>query len=540
MKLLSLLIAIFGLAGCAAAQSPDTPIGFSDLGSYRISGPTTARVAGAQSFSTFQVGVTIDKQGKVVEAWPANPMSDTGAGPAVEAARQWTFKPFIYRDRPVMAVGTVEIQLLPPEIVPDPSRQFPTAAPQDVSITLERTACYGTCPNYRVTIDGTGAVVFETPESLFPGTDSQVHAAFNGLSVLWPGQHRDTVDPASVAALVTRFRDAQFMGLQDTYRAGVTDNPTYSLTLRVGGTTKQVIDYAGPSVGMPDSVRQLEDAVDELAQTRRWISGDAATIASLKAEHFDFRTPAAAQLVGAAIALRPASDETVGVTTLIRQAIDAGLNLEQPVPDPRGRPGENRKVGAAIALYAADIGDEALFQEMADKKQLAGIGTGELTRALAGGAGCSPAIAQALVEAGADPKGYRAKWSDGTATALHALRSRWTACATVSSARRVAFARSLIALRVPLEVRDDIGWTPLMGLNDPDVARVLLDAGADPNKTSSGLPTLMSGEDERVVLLLLDRGANPRVADGKKTLRQLARNSHWQTTTEWLDQHGVP
>jgi hypothetical protein len=55
------------------------------------------------------------------------------------------------------------------------------------------------------------------------------------------------------------------------YRESATDNPTYILSISIDGHTKKVVDYIGVSVGMPAVITDLEDAVDTLARTDRWI-----------------------------------------------------------------------------------------------------------------------------------------------------------------------------------------------------------------------------------------------------------------------------
>ncbi len=52
------------------------------------------------------------------------------------------------------------------------------------------------------------------------------------------------------------------------YRAGVTDNPTYVLSITIDGQAKKVVDYVGSWEGMPMVITELEDEVDTLAQTQ--------------------------------------------------------------------------------------------------------------------------------------------------------------------------------------------------------------------------------------------------------------------------------
>ena len=106
---------------------------------------------------------------------------------------------------------------------------------------------------------------------------------FHGKSfVAIPGDHEARIEPDAAARLLERFRAADFFELKDKYRASVTDNPTYCLELIIGGKEKTVVDYVGNWVGMPESVTELEDAVDETAGTGRWVSGGPQTLAAMR------------------------------------------------------------------------------------------------------------------------------------------------------------------------------------------------------------------------------------------------------------------
>ena len=169
-------------------------------------------------------------------------------------ARTWRFKPFEKNGRPTPTTVGVYVPILPLERLPTRHVAFPTGDAATASIMLERTACYGTCPVYEVTIDGAGAVRYE------------------GVGwVAVRGVQTGKVDPARVAALVERFRGADFFSLGDRYYFPVTDNPTQCLTITIGGRSKTVTDYVGQAVGMPQAVDDLEAAVDELANTRQWV-----------------------------------------------------------------------------------------------------------------------------------------------------------------------------------------------------------------------------------------------------------------------------
>jgi hypothetical protein len=121
------------------------------------------------------------------------------------------------------------------------------AIPADLLIKLERTACFGTCPVYSVTIDAKGAVVFE-------GTKS----------VGSPGRHTDNV---SVAAVLATARRIGFFDLNDSYRAPIMDLPTTFVTITADGRSKRVEDY----FGAPQGLKELEKQIDATAGTDRWI-----------------------------------------------------------------------------------------------------------------------------------------------------------------------------------------------------------------------------------------------------------------------------
>jgi hypothetical protein len=74
-----------------------------------------------------------------------------------------------------------------------------------------------------------------------------------------------------VRKLAARFIAADFYSMDPRYVASVTDNPDYYLSITIDGRKKEVHDYVGQWEGMPAVVVELEDAVDELAQTSRWI-----------------------------------------------------------------------------------------------------------------------------------------------------------------------------------------------------------------------------------------------------------------------------
>jgi len=125
-----------------------------------------------------------------------------------------------------------------------------------ISITLERSPCFGFCPDYSVTITGDGAVTYHG------GRFTRVN-----------GEQHATASREDVAHLVQMIHDADFFNLRDHYRAQVTDLPTYRVTVVEGERSKTVEDYMGQSVGMPPAVSTIEQEIDRVAGTERWVPG---------------------------------------------------------------------------------------------------------------------------------------------------------------------------------------------------------------------------------------------------------------------------
>jgi len=122
-----------------------------------------------------------------------------------------------------------------------------------VTITLQRTTCFGTCPAYTVTIADNGTVTYT-------GGD---HARVQG-SQTWK------IDPSAVRALAKEMQDAGYFDLQDEYRAMMTDHPTTYTSLTVGSRTKKIKNY----VAGPPRLKEMEERIDEVAGTKKYVRGD--------------------------------------------------------------------------------------------------------------------------------------------------------------------------------------------------------------------------------------------------------------------------
>lgn len=239
-------------------------------------------------------------QAEILKFWPQ----------LQDEVRLWKFIPFERNGKPVTAEVEEYIDLVPPERLPKHHVPAPTVRPNSrVAITLARTGCFGSCPSYTVTVSTEG-ITFD-----------------GGGFVVAAGKHRDNVDADEVRTLAKRFVAADFYSMAANYRASVTDNPTYVLTIAIDGRKKEVEDYVGQWEGMPAVITELEDEVDAFGRTQRWVDGKDELVSALREEKFNFET------FDAQVMLKEAASR--GETATVREFLDAGVPLEpKPAPKP--------------------------------------------------------------------------------------------------------------------------------------------------------------------------------------------------------------
>jgi hypothetical protein len=134
------------------------------------------------------------------------------------------------------------------------------AEPAITKIVLERTACFGTCPVYTLTVNSSGVVEFV-------GTNH----------VKATGPQTGRISPQSFAQLVKKIDEIDFFNLRARYDgknpdgsgSTVTDLPTRKTTVTRGDQTKTVEDYFRG----PPGLIELELLIDELAKSSKWIRG---------------------------------------------------------------------------------------------------------------------------------------------------------------------------------------------------------------------------------------------------------------------------
>ena len=138
-----------------------------------------------------------------------------------------------------------------------PNGDLTSAAPTDITfsdlvITLERTACRGTCPMYKLIIEGNGTVIYE-------GQDF--------VQVI--GKETASLSSEQIQQLVTAFEQAKFSTLTDYIDQDTTDSPSVITSITLNGKTKTVNHYYGDN-SAPQQLFDLESKIDEITNSKQW------------------------------------------------------------------------------------------------------------------------------------------------------------------------------------------------------------------------------------------------------------------------------
>ena len=133
----------------------------------------------------------------------------------------------------------------------------PSETPSDldgVVITLERTVCFGACPEYKLTVYGYGTVVYEGKRF-----------------VKIEGKRTAEIGEDKIRQLLSEFERIDYFSLDDSYEElTATDMPSAYTSLKVDGKTKVVRHYHG-DFGAPEEFTTLEDRIDEIVNSDQWV-----------------------------------------------------------------------------------------------------------------------------------------------------------------------------------------------------------------------------------------------------------------------------
>ena len=371
---------------------------------------------------------------------------------AEDILRAGRYEPWLVDGHPARVQIEDYVQVLPPERW-GPQAAFPDKVDRSTLLfTLERTTCYGSCPAYKVSVAGDGAV------------------SYDGISsVALTGHHTAHIGSSAVAGLIDRFRAANFLSALPSYSSSVTDNPTQTLTLSINGQTKKVVDYVGLNAGLPWAIRELEGAIDRAAETSRWVKPQHNLLPELEREKWDFAADNADNLRIYRDAIGRGDEPLIG----------AYLKAHAPVTSTAAN-------GVPPVCMAARVGDVELVQEMlrGEKNLSQAVKERCLVNAAMSG---QPVMLSFWLERGANPRATMAPrkpppeaedigdWLEQQGLLANAARS-----GNADVLRRV--------LEFKPDVNEQVENEPLLhwtmehaAKGKAEAVQLLLDAGADPN-----------------------------------------------------------
>ena len=123
----------------------------------------------------------------------------------------------------------------------------------DDVITLERTACFGTCPVYTLTMNVDGTVIYE-------GKDF----------VKTKGRVENTISQDKIEQLISEFERVDYFSLDDSYtERTITDTQTVITSITIDGKVKTIEHYCG-DFSAPKKLTELEDKIDEIVDSGQW------------------------------------------------------------------------------------------------------------------------------------------------------------------------------------------------------------------------------------------------------------------------------
>ena len=114
---------------------------------------------------------------------------------------------------------------------------------ESIFLTMERTPCFGKCPNYKITIFNTGNVVYEG----FSFTEKE-------------GKHTKKLSQKQLSEIESQIEVINLFELKDKYDSKMTDIPSVYLYIAYKGNKKKILDRDGG----PSELKRFEKLIDFL------------------------------------------------------------------------------------------------------------------------------------------------------------------------------------------------------------------------------------------------------------------------------------
>jgi ankyrin repeat protein len=459
---------------------------------------------------------------------------------AEELARRVKYLPFRRNGKPVVArIEKFHVQVFPPETRPDYQVPFPES--DDLSSLAIKMTKVGGQGSFRTVLElrGDGRVTYES----------------NSAAI--PGKHTVAIERAQIAALVEVLKHHQVFWLKSSYASAATHQPIVMLEISFAGRSIKIWDYEGREGGMPDAVKDIQDAIDRAARVDRWRLGNEETAPTLLSEKWDFkantsenkRLLAGIAARGSIVALRdlialgaPIVTGSEGANPLIRAA---GRGDNEIFDELMAQPVTWSEAALATALVAAaEAGNEdfvlALLWQKANPSYRDRAAGPQRTPLIAAADVSSVSVTELLIRwvtrlqevshnplaeprdiSKAELAAFVSEKDEEGKTALHwAIDGRGDDSLDYGDpkryANRGAVIAALLAAGADVNARNNRGETPLLVTATAAVARQLLAAGANVNaRDKAGRTALMPCFSTEFAQVLLEAGIDVHAKDNE-------------------------
>lgn len=524
----------------ADTASVDTSIGWNDADSHALFqiAPITYSHPEVKMMG-LEIAVVVDTDGRITCMVDSNPggSDDVNGGDnkvihkafnetperraLLSAMDGWRFKPFLDKGKPVVTETNI---FLPEKIDFHFHEDAPVAPASTMTVKLTRTGCYGSCPSYSITLQGSGWAEFE-----------------GGWYTDIRGKYVYAVDPARVAALMDKLKTNDIWSMAGNWVGNGFDAPRYDMDVTIGGVTRHFADFFGKDFGMPKALTDFMDAVDEVGRSDDFIHLSSFSVQRLEREGFDFKSQKGADLFYKAINGDKVRD-------------DAGLLrlIELGVPVMTGRPSkeEGRRSSDSPIDAALRHRHDGLIDPLLSRGALETGGKPNQVRidsafqaAIAGGR--LAAVQRIWSQAGTrphpslffKPQSFEGKKKRSSVTLLLKRDDGDTAW------EGLEIAQWLIGQGCDLRASDADGKTLLdiaVEADDIPMVKYLIAQGVAPNAPTYGGSSALGGvdRDEDMAMLLIAHGADPwALQTDRYDFVGYSRGKGWTRVVAWMEAH---